>query len=416
MTARTDSTGNVPRPDVQALRRAFPALASGVVFLENAGGSQAPACVSDAMHQYMRETYVQLGAGHPLSRRCTATVEAAHAFARTFVNARRGHAILGASTTALLNLLAAQYAQVLQPGQEIVLAETGHEANLGPWKRLERIGVQVRWWRVDPATFACPLDGLRELLNEKTALVALPHVSNLLGGIVDLPAVVELAHAAGARVVADGVAFAPHRAIDVDAWDVDWYVYSTYKVFGPHMAVLYGRDDALAGLPGPNHDFIPRDDLPYQFEPGGANHEGCAGLLALGDYLKLLGGAGPEAAVDRPLLEAAFAHATALEQPLTVRLLDYLNGKPGVRVVGSPIADDQRVGTVSFVHERLSSRAIVAAVDRTEVAIRGGHMYAYRLCLALGIHPEDGVVRASFVHTNTLAEIERLIEVLDGIL
>lgn len=406
----------LPLPDRDRLRREFPALASGVVFLENAGGSQVPACVAEAMHRYMRETYVQLGAGHPLSRRCTAIVEAAHAFARLFVGARRGQAIIGPSTTALLNMLAGCYAQVLKPGQEIILAETGHEANLGPWKRLERLGVRIRWWRVDPATFTCPLDGLHELLNERTALVALPHVSNLLGDIVDLPAIVAAAHAAGARVVADGVAYAPHRAIDVDAWDVDWYVYSTYKVFGPHMAVLYGRDDALAQLPGPNHDFIPRDDLPYQFEPGGANHEGCAGLLALGDYLKVLAGAPAEAAVDRAVVETAFAHAAALEHPLTARVLDFLVGRPGVRVIGSPVADDRRVGTVSFIHERLSASEIVAAVDRTEVAIRHGHMYAYRLCRELGIPVEDGVVRASFVHTSTPAEIERYVEVLDGIL
>lgn len=403
-------------PDPDRLRREFPALASGVVFLENAGGSQVPACVADAMHRYLRETCVQPGAGYPLSRRCAATVEAAHAFARLFVGARSGHAILGSSTTALLNLIAAGYAQVLKPGQEIVLAETGHEANLGPWKRLERLGVKIRWWRVDPATFTCPLDGLRELLNERTALVALPHVSNLLGGIVDLPAVVKLAHAAGARVVADGVAYAPHRAVDVDAWEVDWYVYSTYKVFGPHMAVLYGRNDALAELPGPNHDFIPRDDLPYQFEPGGANHEGCAGLLALGDYLKLLAAVEPGAPLDRAVIETAFAHAAALEQPPTARLLEYLHGKPGVRVIGSPVADEHRVGTVSFVHDRLSSREITAAVDRSEVAIRHGHMYAHHLCLALGLPVEDGVVRVSLVHTNTMAEIERLLEVLDGVL
>lgn len=403
-------------PGLEVLRAAFPALGSGVAFLENAGGSQVPACVADAMHRYLRETYVQLGAGYELSRRCTATVDAAHAFAGTFVNARRGRAIFGSSTTALLNLLASCYAQVLQPGQEIILAETGHEANLGPWKRLERHGVKIRWWPVDPDAFSCTLDTLRELLNEKTALVALPHVSNLLGGIVDLAAVVQAAHAAGARVVADGVAFAPHRAIDVDAWGVDWYVYSTYKVYGPHMAVLYGRDDALAELPGPNHDFIPRDDLPYQFEPGGANHEGCAGLLALGDYLRLLAGADPRAACDRAVVEAAFVRATELEQPLTARLLSYLNSKPGVRVIGSPVADDARVGTVSFRHERKSAREITAAVDESAVAIRCGHMYAYRLCQALGIPTDDGVVRASFVHYNAPAEVERLIGVLEQVL
>ncbi|MBK9777895.1 MAG: cysteine desulfurase-like protein [bacterium] len=403
-------------PDLEVLRAAFPALAGDVAFLENAGGSQVPACVADAMHRYMRETYVQLGAGYELSRRCTATVDAAHDFARTFVNARRGQAIIGSSTTALLNLLASCYAQVLRPGQEIILAETGHEANLGCWKRLERQGVVIRWWRVDTETYACPLDGLRGLLSERTALVALPHVSNLLGGIVDLPAVVQAAHAVGARVVADGVAYAPHRAIDVDAWDVDWYVYSTYKVFGPHMAVLYGRDDALAELPGPNHDFIPRDDLPYQFEPGGANHEGCAGLLALGGYLRLLAGAGAEAACDRPVIEAAFARAAALEQPLTARLLAYLDSKAGVRVIGSRVADDARVGTISFRHERQSARRITAAVDASGVAIRCGHMYAYHLCRALGIPADDGVVRASFVHYNTPAEIERLIGVLETVL
>ncbi len=407
---------NVEHLDPQRLRRGFPALASGVVFLENAGGSQVPACVADAMHRYLRETYVQLGAGHPLSRRCTAIVEAAHDFARTFVHARRGQAILGSSSTVLLNLLASCYAQVLRPGQEVILAESGHEANLGPWTRLERLGVKVRWWRLDPATFTCSLDAMRELLNERTALVALPHVSNLLGGIVDLPAVVAAAHAVGARVVADGVAYAPHRAIDVDAWDVDWYVYSAYKVYGPHLAVLYGRDDALAELPGPNHFFIPRDDVPYQFEPGGANHESCAGLLALGEYLKRLAGVDPAAPCDREVVTTAFAAAAALEQPLTARLLEYLQSKPRVRVIGPAISDANRVGTVSFVHERLSSREIAAAVDRTEVAIRHGHMYAYRLCQALGLDPDDGVVRASFVHYNTVAEIERFIAVLEGIL
>ena len=405
---------NPPAP--AAIRAAFPALAGGTVFLENAGGSQVPACVADAMHRYLRETYVQLGAGYELSRRCTATVEAAHAFVRTFVNARHGHAIIGASTTALLNLLASCYAQVLKPGSEIILAETGHEANLGCWKRLERQGVVVRWWRVDPATFACPLDSLRKLLNERTALVALPHVSNLLGEIVDLPAVVALAHAAGARVVADGVAYAPHRAIDVDAWDVDWYVYSTYKVFGPHMAVLYGRDDALAELPGPNHDFIPRDDLPYQFEPGGANHEGCAGLLALGDYLAFLAGAPAGAPCDRATVEAAFARAAALEAAPTELLLDWLRARPGVRIIGPAEGGPARVGTVSFVHERKSSREITAAVDRSGVAIRCGHMYAYHLCKALGIAVEDGVVRASLVHYNTVGDIEKLIGALQRVI
>ena len=402
--------------DVAALRARFPALAGGTVFLENAGGSQVPACVADAIHRYLRETYVQLGAGYGLSRRCTQVVDDAHAFARTFVNARRGHAMIGPSSTVMLNMLASCYARVLEPGAEIVVAETGHEANLGPWKRLEAMGARLRWWRMDPELFVCPLDALDELLSDRTALVALPHVSNLLGGIVDLPTVVRKAHDAGARVVADGVAYAPHRAVDVDAWDVDWYVYSTYKVYGPHMAVLYGRADALAELPGPNHFFIPQGDLPYQFEPGGPSHEGCAGLLALGDHLKTVAGADADAPCDRAVVEDAFAVMEELERPLLARLLAWLDERPDVRVIGPGAAGPARVGTVSFVHEKKSSREIAAALDATPYAVRHGHMYAYHLCERLGLDPDDGVLRVSFVHYNTLEEIEGLIGALDRIL
>jgi cysteine desulfurase family protein (TIGR01976 family) len=415
---RKDADVTTPRvlPDQQRIRALFPALAGDTIFLENAGGSQVPACVADRMHRYLTETYVQLGAGYGLSQRCTATVEEAHAFARTFVNAGDGHAILGSSTTALLNILADSYGRVLRPGQRIILAETGHEANLGCWKRLERLGVEIAWWRMDRETFASPLADLAALLDERTALVALPHVSNLLGGIVDLRAVADLAHAAGARVVADGVAYAPHRAVDVQAWDVDWYVYSTYKVYGPHMAVLYGKQAALDELVGPNHFFIPDDDLPYKFEPGGANHEGCAGLLGLGEYFNVLTGRDPAAPCDRATVEAAGARMREWEEAPTACLLDYLGGRPDVRVVGPAGAGPDRVGTVSFLHATRASREITAVVDRSEVAVRHGHMYAWHLCDALGLDLEDGVVRVSLVHYNTTAEIERLIEVLDEVL
>jgi cysteine desulfurase family protein (TIGR01976 family) len=403
-------------PDQDQVRARFPALADATIFLENAGGSQVPDFVADRMHRYLTHTYVQLGAGYPLSQRCTATVEEAHAFARVLVNAGDGFAILGPSSTALLNILADSYARTLAPGQRIVLAETGHEANLGCWKRLEHLGMEIVWWRMDPETTVCSLEDLEQLLDDRTALVALPHVSNLLGGIVDLQAATALAHAAGARVVADGVAYAPHRAVDVQAWDVDWYVYSTYKVYGPHMAVMYGKREAIAALTGPNHFFIPDDDLPYKFEPGGANHEGCAGLLGLGDYLKFLTGTAADAVCDRPVVEAAFARMAAWEDPLITRLLDYLNGRPDVRVIGPAKGGPERVGTVSFLHESKSAQEITAAVDRTEVAIRHGHMYAWHLCEALGLDLTDGVVRVSFVHYNTPAEIDRLIEVLDRVL
>jgi cysteine desulfurase family protein (TIGR01976 family) len=397
----------------ERIRQQFPALAGPTVFLENAGGSQVPRSVADGMRDYMLSTYVQLGAGYELSQRATRLVDEAHELVRLLMNGGDGEVILGPSSSALLEMLAGCYATVLGPDHEVIVAETGHEANIGPWKHLERHGPRLRWWRMDTDTFTCSLERLDELLSDRTALVALPHVSNLLGDIVDLAEVTELAHRFGARVVADGVAYAPHRAIDVEAWGVDWYAYSTYKVYGPHMAALWGRADALAELTGPNHFFIPDGELPYKFEVGGVSHEGCAGILGLAAYLKTLAAVGEQDELNRSAVEQAFAVMEACELPLQHRLVEYLLSRPDVRIIGPRHGGSSRVGTISFVHERLSSRDVTEAVDRSSIAIRHGHMYAYHLCEALGLDPDDGVVRVSLVHYNTPAEIEQLIEVLD---
>jgi len=411
------------------IRRAFPALQSGTVFLENAGGSQLPRQVADRMHHYLQHSYVQLGAGYPLSQQCTRLVDAAHDFIRLFMNGSRGQVILGPSSSALLSMLSDCYAATLQPGQEIILAETGHEANLGPWKRLQRQGAKLRWWRMNPDNFQCSLADLEELLSESTALVAFPHVSNLLGEVVDIKTITAAAHRVGARVVVDGVAFAPHRIMDIDGWDVDWYAYSAYKVYGPHLGILYGRQDALAELTGPNHFFIPDDEVPYKFELGGVNHEGCAGLLGLSDYLQYLidedlaadvtlpqTGIQSTETCTRETVEQAGALIQDCELALQERLVNYLLGKPAVRIIGPATAVATRVATISFVHARRSSREITRIIDRSGIAIRHGHMYAYHLCEALGLDPEDGVVRISCVHYNTPEEIDRLLEVLDPIL
>jgi cysteine desulfurase family protein (TIGR01976 family) len=398
------------------IRREFPALAGSTIFLENAGGSQVPRVVADRVRDYMLSSYVQLGAGYALSEQSTRLVAEARDFVRLLMGGRDGEVILGPSTSALLQMLSDSYARVLEPGQEVVIAEAGHEANVGPWQRLERLGVVVRWWRLDHETCTCPLDRLEALLNEQTALVAFPHVSNLLGDVEDVRAITDIVHAAGARVVVDGVAYAPHRAMDVDAWGVDWYAYSAYKVYGPHMAALWGRRDALAEVTGPNHFFVADDDVPYKFELGGVDHEGCAGVLGLRDYLAVLADLTDGSALDRPAVERAFDLMTACELPCQAALLSYLRSRTDVRIVG-PVADGpSRVGTVSFIHSARSSRTITEVVDRSDIAIRHGHMYAYRLCRALGLDPEDGVVRVSLVHYNTPEEIARLIDVLDAAL
>ena len=400
----------------RSIRSRFPALAGETVFLENAGGSQVPQSVVDRMRDYMLGSYVQLGASYPLSVRASQTVDEAHSFVKTLLGGSDGEVALGPSTSGLLQMLADCYARVLKAGSEVVVARCGHEANVGPWVRLERAGMQVRWWEVDPESYDSPIEALERLLSERTALVAFPHVSNLLGGIADVEAITRLAHAAGARVVVDGVAYAPHRAMDVATWGVDWYAFSTYKVYGPHMAALWGTRAAMTELEGPNHFFVAADDVPYKLELGGVNHEGCAGLLGVRDYLAFLAEEAEPDRLDRQGVERAFNVMTACELPVQARLIEYLGSRPEVRIVGPAHARESRVGTVSFVHRSKSSREITDVVDRSGIAIRSGHMYAYRLCEALGLDPTDGVVRVSLVHYNTVEEIDRLIAVLDGAL
>jgi len=395
------------------IRGAFPALAGDVAFLENAGGSQVPASVADRIRDYMVSSYVQLGAGYALSQTATNTVDEAHDFVRMLFNGKDGEVILGPSTSALLQMLATSYSKVLTPGDEIIVAQIGHEANVGPWKKLADFGIKLVWWEMDPTDFTTPIGRLEDLLSDRTALVAFPHVSNLLGEILDVPAITSMVHEAGARVVVDGVAFSPHRAMDVDAWGVDFYVYSTYKVYGPHMAAMWVSSSALDELQGPNHFFIPDDEVPYKFELGGVCHEGCAGILGLRDYLEFLAGVGEPGTLDRPAVERAFEIMTACELPAQRRFIEYLQSRSDVRIIGPNHGASSRVGTISFVHDSKTSREITEVVDASGIAIRHGHMYAYHLCESLGMDADDGVVRVSLVHYNTPEEIERLIEVLD---
>ncbi len=403
------------------IRAQFPALNTDFAFLENAGGSQVPTCVVDAIQRYMTQTYVQLGASYPASQAATKVVDDAHAFVNRFMNGERiGKVVLGPSTTQLITMLAECYSRSLEPDDEIVICQTAHEANAGPWAKLARFGIVPRSWKVDPTSGEASLENLKSVLNENTKLVAFPHVSNLLGQVVDIGEITKLAHQYGAKVVVDGVAYAPHRAIDVEAWGVDWYVYSTYKVFGPHMAALFGTRQAFSELEGPNHFFIPGAEA-YKFELGGPNHEGCAGLLGLQEYLELHGpdsGKMPESLMQagrlrsRETIESAWKAMESFENPLTERLCSYLANHPRVRIIGPTTGD--RVGTVSFLHDTLSPPEIVAHTDAANIGIRWGHMYAYRLCQAMGIDVKTGVTRVSMVHYNTPEEIERLIRVLDA--
>lgn len=399
-------------------RACFPGLHGADVLLDNAGGSQVPVDVADRVRAYYLEDYVQLGADYRTSRRAVATVDAARAFARQLCGVEADDpVILGASTSALCAALADAHARAPIDGRdEVVICDAGHESNIGPWARLADRGYRVRVWRADPATGDLSLEDLDALLSERTRIVAVHHVSNILGRIEDVPAIVSRAHAVGARVVVDGVAFAPHQAVDRAGLGADFYVFSTYKVYGPHMAILCGSKDAFAGLVGANHYFVPESDVAYRFELGGVSHEGCAGLLGTRDYFARVAGVSP-ADLDRAGVERAYRAFAAWEQAPMQTLLGALSRRHDVRLIGPATADPGvRVPTVSFVVRGRSSRDVVLACNERGFGIRYGHFYAHRLVEALGLEPADGVIRASLVHYTTQEEVDGLLATLDDVL
>jgi cysteine desulfurase family protein (TIGR01976 family) len=383
--------------DLSFVRSQFPALASGYIYLDNAGGSQTLRGVADRVREYLLTSSVQHGASYAVSQLAVARVAEAVAAMAAHVGASSpDEIVVGPSSTQLLHNLALAMAPSLQPGDEIVLSEAEHEANAGPWKRLAARGVVLRSWPLDRETLRLEPRTLETLLTPRTKLVAFTHVSNLLGTIHDVPAITRLAHQRGAKVCVDGVAYAPHRLIDVTAWDVDYYVFSAYKVFSPHLGVLYGKRALLDQLAGINHDFITTGA--YKLQPGNLNFELTYGLLGLSEYLEALGGRA-----------AAFAAIAAHEEQLTARLLERLLALPGVRVHGEPTADRQRrVATVSFTADGHHPEAIVRAVDPHDIGIRHGDFYSKGVAKTIAsTAPVPSVVRVSMAHYNTLAEIDR---------
>jgi cysteine desulfurase family protein (TIGR01976 family) len=393
--------------DLDHVRTRFPALAGDWIFLDNAGGSQTLDTVAERARDYLLTSDVQLGASYEISRIAQERVlDGQRAMARLVNAADPGEVVLGPSTSSLLRTLAGCLVRTLEPGDEIVVTDCDHEANIGPWVDLERYGIEIRWWKTNPETFNLETDTLESLLTPRTRLVAATHASNILGTVNPVREWADLVHRHGAMLCIDGVAFAPHRRVDVQALDVDFYALSLYKVYGPHQSVLYGKHEHLLRLPRHNHFFI--DEIPYKFQPGNVNYELTWAAGAIVDYLESLGGEGSDSQLD-----TAFHRIAEHEAEIGSRFLEFLAMKSSARVIGQPTMTPTRVPTVSFVVDGVKSSEIPPRVDEAKIGIRWGDFYARRLMGALGLEECDGVVRASMVHYNTLDEVERLIEALD---
>lgn len=396
--------------NLDLVRSCFPALRTDWALFDNAGGSAPSAQVVERVRRYMEEVPFQLGASYALSGEAADRVHAGRQAMARWIGARStDEVVLGPSSTLLVRLLAEALAADFGPGDEVVVTDADHEANIGPWRALARQGVQVREWRCDPESGALRLEDLEALLSERTRLVACTHVSNVVGAIHDVRAVARRAHAVGALVVVDGVAYAPHRRVDVRALEVDVYFLSLYKTYGPHLGLLWGRREVLERAANVNHFFVGPDAVPAKLEPGNPCYELAASLPGIVEYLEAIAPAG-----DGDPLDRAADAITRHEERLVAPLIEHLAAHPRVRLLGPTTADAAvRVPTVSFSVSDRPASAIPPVCDAERVALRYGHFYAYRLIEALGLGDSDGAVRASLVHYNTPEEVARLIAALD---
>ncbi len=402
--------------DVMLARAQFPALTSEWIYMDNAGGTQVPLQVADSVREYMLHSNVQLGASYDLSKKAGETIWNSRRLVADMIGALPDEIVYGANASQLLRMLALVLSSSWEPGDEVIVSQAEHEANVGCWEYLEQFGIEIKTWEIDPETYEFELDGLTDLLSDRTRLIAVHHSSNILGNIMPLKDVVKLAKGTGAMVCVDGVGYVPHRLVDVKDLDVDFYVFSTYKAFGPHLGVMYGKADILKKIPKWNHFFFADDAVPDKFELGSFCYEAAAGLLGLEKYYRALGKrfGGPV----RDVLSDVYADIGTHETALARDLLSYLASKPRVSVVGEadPRRLDERLPVVSFLVDEADPEELVQEVDKGRIGIRWGHFYAVRLLNALDLLQYKGVVRVSLAHYNTEAELARLKEVLDPLL
>ena len=407
---------DTPSLDLDFARRCFPPVVWDWAFFENAGGTFVPQSVVDRLAAFMVETHVQPGASYATSAEAARRMAAGQRLMAEMINADADEVIIGPNTTANVYVLARALRPWFGRGDEIIVTNLDHEANSGAWRRLGDHGVSVREWRINPDTAELEIADLERLLGERTRLVCFPHCSNVTGGITDAAAITRKVHDAGALVCIDGVAYAPHRAIDVKALDADFYLFSPYKVYGPHLGLLYGKREHLLAAHSQMHFFVGEDAIPLKLNVGGANHELTAALTGIADYFETLHHhhfAAPGNDFRQRVAEV-YGLFAAHEEALAGRFMDFLSSHSRIRLFGPATADSaRRAPTFSFIVEGSPSAAIPPRLEGHMVALRNGNFYARRLVQELGLDPDDGVVRASMVHYNTLDEVDRLIDALD---
>jgi cysteine desulfurase family protein (TIGR01976 family) len=409
--------------DLTRIRSQFPSLAQTVnghpaAFLDGPGGTQVPQRVIDAISDYLRRDNANTHGAYATSRNTDAMLTDARAAMADFLHCGPDEIVFGANMTSLTFMISRAIGRELGPGDEILVTRLDHDANVSPWTALEEKGVTIRWAEIREEDCTLDLADLASKISSKTRLVAVGYASNAVGTINPVKEIVRLAHAAGAMAYVDAVHYAPHGLIDAAALDCDFLVCSTYKFFGPHMGVLYGKREHLKKFrPYKVRPLI--DEIPDRWETGTLNHECIAGITGCVDYLADLGRrARPEANTRRAALVAAFEAIHLYERGLLERFMAGLKQIPAIKIYGitDPARFDERCPTIAL-------RVIDPAVEQTPQALAAklgeqgfftwdGNYYALNLSEHLDVEKSGGFLRIGLVHYNAAEEVDRLLAAL----
>ncbi len=411
--------------DLAIIRNQFPALNRPDVFFDNPGGTQIALPSLDRINRYLLECNANHEGAFATSVASDTVLADAHSAMADFYNAASPDEIVfGNNMTTLTLHLSRSLSRTWQAGDEIVVTRLDHDANVTPWVlAAEDRGVKVSWVDFDPEDGTLSLASLEAALRRKPRLVAVGYASNALGTINPVAGIIEQAHAAGALVYVDAVQYAPHAPIDVQRLGCDFLVASSYKFFGPHAGIVYGRRALLEELMA--YKVRPATNaVPGKWETGTQNHEGLAGVLGAIEYFEWVGREFGEAFA-APLAEAGYAGRRlelkkalaaihAYELTLSGALLSALLAVPGLRLYGLSDAKqlEHRVATYAFRLKNLPPRQVAEKLAQAGLYVWDGNYYALNVTERLRVEESGGMVRVGAVHYNTLAEVDRLKEAL----
>ena len=407
--------------DIDYVRSQFPAfkdpLSKDWSFFENAGGSYVPQNVIDKLTEFMTSTKVQPYAEYPMSKIAGENMDKATNLFAKMINAKSNEILIGGSTSINLYVLSNALKHIINPGDEVIVTNQDHEANISPWRRLKDYGANIVEWKFNLDNHELEISELEKLITSKTKILAVTHCSNIIGSVNNLKKISDLAHSNNIIVIGDGVSFAPHGFPNVKELGVDFYTFSLYKTYGPHLALLYGKEEILKDLPNQNHEFL-NGQYPYTINPGGPNHEELVSLIGIYEYFDNLYKHHFEKK-NISILEKIDKINNLIslhEEYIANPILNYLDNRKDLHLIGKKIIKNKdRAPTISFYSKKKSSENISNTLQKFKIATRNDNFYAWRCLNYLGIDVNDGVVRLSMTHYNNFQDTNKLINALEKI-